>query len=357
MKQLNFITGLLFTMIMALFISNIFDLPLLAVGGLLLVLGLLPKPQGVNYMAIEREIWKNDIIETLFKNNQFAQMAVNADQYVLQGKIVHIPVAGAPSLVDKNRTNFPVTAVKRPDNEVVYAIDSFYSRPRHIEQIEKYELSFDKRSSVMGEDRENLIQTAMDSLLFRWAPAAANTKRTKGADGGATVSGATGDRKKFTKASFLEIKKEFDKNNIPSQDRVCLLTSEHYNDFLDSLSVGEQTDVGRVANMATGVVGQYLGITIYMRSTVVRYRTVGGILTPIDEQDPAFELSDKTGDFAASLFWQRNQVERAVGEVDVFDNPRQAEYYGDIYSMLLRMGGRIRRNSGVWAVVEDEAAG
>jgi hypothetical protein len=239
---------------------------------------------------------------------------------------------------------------------VLYTIDTYYSSPRHVEQIEKYELSYDKRQSVMGEDMRNLVESAMEGLLFRWAPATANCLRTLGSATPATVSGATGNRKAFTKQSFADIKVRMDRANIPSAGRVCLLTADHFNSFLGSLSDSERTDVGRVANLATGVVGQYLGITIYMRSTVLRYRTVSTVLTAIDEQASDFAASTKTGDFAGSLFWHRDQVERAVGEVDIFDNPRQAEYYGDIYSMLLRMGGRIRRETGVWAVVEDTSA-
>jgi hypothetical protein len=45
-------------------------------------------------------------------------------------------------------------------------------------------------------------------------------------------------------------------------------------------------------------------------------------------------------------------VERAFGEVKMFDNPGRAEYYGDVFSMILRLGGRIRRVNGVYAVVE-----
>ena len=49
-------------------------------------------------------------------------------------------------------------------------------------------------------------------------------------------------------------------------------------------------------------------------------------------------------------------MERAKGNVDIFDNQNRAEYYGDIFSMELRLGGRQRRGAGVYAVVEDLVA-
>lgn len=301
-------------------------------------------------MAITKEIWTKDIVDNLFKDNEWAKRAFNADMYVLMGKVVHIPVAGTPSQVKKNLTNFPQTAVKRTDSEITYAIDTFYSLPRHIEKIEEYELAYDKRQSALGEDQAALIETAMDSLLFRWAPAVGNTILTAGDLSTPTLESATGQRRKFTKAAFMTIKKKWDKANISKNGRIALLTSDHYNDFLDSLSDAERTDVGRVADLSTGLIGKFLGIDIYMRSSVLRYRGADGAYVVVDEQDQAYAAN--AADRAASLFYQENCVERAKGEVQIFENPSQAEYYGDIYSMLLRLGGRQRRSAGVYAVVE-----
>jgi hypothetical protein len=124
----------------------------------------------VAFMALQKEIWEKDIIENLFKDNEFANRAFNADQYVLQGKVVHIPVAGTSAVIKKNLTSFPQTAVNRTDSEITYAIDNYYALPRQIQDMEKYELSYDKRQSIVGEDQKQLIQTAMEGLMYRWAP-------------------------------------------------------------------------------------------------------------------------------------------------------------------------------------------
>ena len=80
-------------------------------------------------MAIQKEIWLRDIVEGLFADNSFASKAVNDDQWVNQGKKVHIPNAGAPSGVQKNRTTVPATAVKRTDTDVEYTLDEFTTNP------------------------------------------------------------------------------------------------------------------------------------------------------------------------------------------------------------------------------------
>jgi hypothetical protein len=355
MKAKKLINGLLFATVTSLLISAIApEVPFLAAFITLLLLSCIPTPRGVLSMAITVEIWEQDVVENLFKDNAFAQYCFNADQYVLMGKVVHIPNAGAPGQVKKNLAVFPQTAVKRTDNDVTYAIDTFYLLPRHIEEIEKYELSYDKRQSVVGEDEAFLIQVAMDSLLYRWAPSAAQTILTDGAGVPATLSGAAGDRLKFTKQAFKDIKLKMDAAKIPATDRYALLTAFHYSQFFESLSDAETTNVGKVADLAKGYAGEYMGIKILMRSEVLRYRGADGAYAVVDELDDAYAADPD--DRAASLFWQKNCVERARGSVKMFDNPSRAEYFGDIFSMILRLGGRIRRSTGVWAVVEALAA-
>jgi len=316
-------------------------------------LSFIPQPKGVAMMAIQREIWTKDIVDNLFKDNAFAQRAFNEDEYVLEGKVVHIPVAGQPSTVNKNVTAFPVQAVKRTDADITYALDTYYTVPRHIERIERYELSYDKRQSVLGEDQAAITDAAIDGMLFRWAPGSANVIPTTGAATAATASGATGNRKAFGKDVFGKIKLSWDKAKIKGGSRIALLTADHHQQLLDSFSDVEKTNFNNLADAKRGVVGMYLGVEIMMRSTVQRYRKVAGVWTAIDEQDPAFGSSDQTGDSATSLFYHDMSVSRALGAVEMFDKENDPTYYGDIYSFILRMGGRIRRAAGVYAVVED----
>ena len=357
MKLFNRINAFLFTAIMGLLIASIFGLPPLVTISVLTIVSLfVVAPKGVALMAVQKEIWERDILNNLFKDNEFAKRAFNADIYVLEGKVVHIPVAGNPSNIVKNRTVFPAVAVKRSDADITYSIDTYYTDPRHVERIETYELSYDKRQSVLGEDQSAIIDAAMDGLLFRWAPGAGNVVLTTGAATAATATGATGNRKLFTKAVFSAIKLSMDKAKIGKTNRVGLLTADHHQQLLDSFSDVEKTNFNQLADAKNGIIGRYLGIDIMMRSTVQRYRKVGGIWTPVDEQDAAFGASDQTADSAASLFYQDQSVERAVGTVEMFDRTNDPLYYGDVYSFILRLGGRIRRATGVFAVVEDASA-
>lgn len=344
------ISGLLFVAFMAATISTVFQIHIGLTFGSLLALSFVPMPSGVAMMAITKEVWQKDIVDNLYKDNAFAMRAYSADQYVLMGKVVHIPYAGTPSAVKKNLEVFPQTAIKRTDDDKTYAIDTLYSLPRHIEFIEKYELSYDKRQSVLGEDQAALIENAMDSLLFRWAPLVANSILTTGTVVPATITGAVGDRYGLDKAEFAKARLAMNKKNVPKAGRIALLTSDHYAQFFTSLSEPEKTDFGKVADLKEGIVGRYLGFDVMERSSVLRYRGADDAYVVVDELDVDFAPDDD--DRAASLFYHDKSVERALGEVKIFDEQDKVEYYGGITSMLLRLGGRIRRIDGVWAVVE-----
>ena len=355
MKTLKVITSLLFIALMAIAIAGLFNFNALYVGIVLIAASFL-MPKNVAFMAVQREVWEKDIVGNLFKNNEFAKRAFNADVYVLQGAVVHIPVAGTPSAVQKNASAFPLVVTSRADNDITYPLDTFNTAPRRIARIDQYELAYDKRQSVLGEDQAVLIQTAMDSLLYRWAPLAANVIETAGPVTAATIDGGTGNRLAFTKVVFGGIKLKMDKANIPSAGRVGLLTADHYQQLLDSFSDIEKTNFHQLADFANGIIGRYLGIDIMMRSTVTRYRKVAGVWTSVDELADGFGASDQTGDSAASIFYYEQAVERALGTVEMFERINDPLYLGDVYNFLLRLGGRIRRSQAVFAVVEAISA-
>src|SRR5215510_12377424 len=109
-------------------------------------------------MAIQKEIWTKFIQENLFKDNEFLNYAFNADQYVLEGKVVHIPNAGNAPTVVKNRSSLPATVTQRADVDVTYSIDEFTTDPILIPNAETVELAYDKLSNVLSESESALRQ-------------------------------------------------------------------------------------------------------------------------------------------------------------------------------------------------------
>ena len=123
----RFIRSLLVAVIVAMGVGTVFG-----AGAGVAVLGasaLVKVPQGALGMSVVPEIWTDFIVGNLFKNNEFLLQSVDESQYVLQGSVVHVPQAGAPSGVKRNRTQLPATITRRSDVDVTYALDEFTTDP------------------------------------------------------------------------------------------------------------------------------------------------------------------------------------------------------------------------------------
>lgn len=300
-------------------------------------------------MAIQKEIWQNTIIEGLFADNSFMSKAVNDNMYV-NGKKVHIPNAGAPSNVEIDRQTVPATAKKRTDVDVEYTLNELTTDPIYIPHAETVELSYDKRNSVIGQDRAQLIENASIQMLYNWAPDSDHFVRTSGTKTvKAYTQDATGERKTLVKGDVLNLMTKFNAENIPQEGRYLLLDAYMYAQLLNDLTEGDQRAFFASADAQKGILGQLFSFNVMQRSQVLRYAT-GGTLTK-------WNVSGAATDNAAGLAWHMNSLSRALGEVKVFDDMDNPLYYGDIYSFLVRVGGTIRRNDkkGVYALVQDAA--
>jgi len=304
-------------------------------------------------MAIQKEIWTKFLVDTLFADNTFIQHAFNADEYVLQGKVVHIPVVGTKPTAKKNRTTLPATVSKRGDTDITYALDEFTTDPIVIPNADMIELSYDKISNVLSENAGTLAELAGDWILRAWAESTGNGTttaqklRTTGAAVAAHVDSATGNRKLFTKEDLKRAQTALNKKNIPKKDRFALLDSEILSQLQDDPDL-KKRDVGQELDMKNGVITRLYGFDILERASVLRYTTA------VNPKDPT--SAGATSDHAAALCWQKNQVEKAQGTVDFFEDLDNPLYFGNLYSGLLRNGGRIRRADGVIAIVQDDEA-
>lgn len=286
-------------------------------------------------MAIQKEIWMSSIVEGLFADNSFASKAFNADEFVVQGKTVHIPNAGAASGVEKNRSTFPATVSTRQDMDLTFNLDEFTTNPIRIPHADTVELSYNKRESVISQDRAKLIETVNEALLHTWLPEVANSIDTSGASVAAHTPSATGNRKLFTKDDVKRAMTKFNAQNVPQTERYILVDAEMYSQLLDSLTTQEAYAFHASVDVKNGVVGKLYGFDILMRSTVGVFSATG---------KKAWGAVGATTDVAVALAWHKNSVCRALGEVNVFDNMSDPTYYGDIYSFLVRCGGRPMRN-------------
>ncbi len=304
-------------------------------------------------MAIQREIWENHIEGNLFKNNEFLLASTDASQFVLQGKVVHIPQAGATPNVVKNRTSVPATVVQRGDTDITYSLDEYSTDPILIPNADVYELSYNKRESVLNEYESSLRQTIADNLLVNWSPSGSTglIMRTSGASVLTTLDGTTGNRKKFVVQDLKNAQNQLNKQNIPMESRYALISSDLFQQLTDDMSATQYRDFSAAYDVKEGIIGRLFGFNIMMRSGVVTY--TNDTAPVVNASGTTLAATDNDG----VLCWHTGAVERAIGQIKFFEHVGDPVYYGDVYSVLVRMGARIRRQDakGIVAIVQAAA--
>lgn len=343
--------ALMFNVFFATAVTAATGLNTFAVMGIGSLLSLLPLvPAGSFGMAVQKEIWMNSIVEGLFADNSFLSKAFNADEFVVAGKTVHIPNAGAASSVTKNRSSYPATVTARVDTDLTFNLDEFTTDPIKISYADQVELSYSKRESIIKLDKAKLIENVSVDMIFNWSPAVANSIKTTGAAVIAHTPSGTGNRKLFTKTDVKNAMSKFNAQDIPQTGRYIVVDAEMYGQLLDSLTTQESMAFHSLVDTKNGVLGKLYTFDVMMRSKAGLYTTA---VAP-----KLWTVAAVATDNAAAIAFHENSVCRALGETQMFESVKDPTYYADIYSFLVRAGGRPMRNdvAGLLAIVQDAAA-
>lgn len=363
-KMTRFITALLLSITMALFVgvgteiategavSALVAATVLFTGTVLLSIGTYKDRRSGNFaFAIYQEIWVDYIMQNLFKNSEFMVKCFDESDKVLAGRVVHIPQAGAKPTVVKNRAiGSTATNVTRVDTDITYNLDDYTTDPTLITDAEANEISYDKIGSVLDEHLQTLRETIGDDLLIKWLtgiPAANIIRTTGGAVATALAPGATGTRLKFLKADLKAAQNLFNKQNIPAEERYALFPTDLYSQLQEDSDL-MQRDNALDMNLKDGVVGRLYGFNLIERSSTPVFTNAS---PPVVK---ALGAASATTDNMSVVCWQKNAVAKALGSVKFFEALNDPNSYGDIYSALVKMGGRARRTlfQGVAAIVQ-----
>ena len=349
MKSIRIITGLFKLILVAFVLGAVLEVsPVLPFTVLVLLSCIVPVPENA-LMGIVLETWAKYIVGRFWKDNEFLRNAYDDSDYVLQGRIVHVPQIGAKPTVTKNRSVFPATAVRRTDTEVLYSLDEYTTDPSHIPNIDSVHLSYSKQDSILGDHMSVMSELVADDMLVKWA-ANATVVYTTGGSGAATVpavTGQTGTRLGFHHSDLQKLMIKMNVDNIPKDgNRFVLIDDNMFDYFYTSLSDTSAKDFSRFNDAANGIIGRLHGFNIMTRSSVLQATSLGAI----SALGAALGATDKLASFA----WHKNSVAFAMGDKMLFQDLKNPLYYGDIYSVLLMGGGRVRRTDGkgVYAILQ-----
>lgn len=314
---------------------------------------------GNSISGIPVEIFSSYVVEKLRRSNPFLAQAVNESSFVLGGAVVHIPQSGDSPTVVKNRSTFPASAVKRSDSFVTYALNVFSTDPTHISWHEENEISYDKTDSVLRDHVESLMEAVGDDMLYSWltgyktdgtkadAIPAASIIKTTGVSVAVTSTGQTGNRKAFTYKELQAAQALMNKHNVAKTDRYALLESYMLQQLIDSLSANQMAAFQQSADLANGIVGRFAGFNIMERSEVAALTSAGVPKAP----GTALAATDNL----AAICWQKDCVAVAYGDIKPFTSQDDPLYYGDVFSAVVKSGGRCRRSDwkGIVAIAQD----
>lgn len=299
-------------------------------------------------MGLQVEIWAKAIQEKLHEDNSFLNHIANvSESNILNGKVVHLPQAGEPSKVVKNRSTLPALVKLRQDTEILYSIDEYTTDPVRIPHADTVELSYDKRRSVLDQDVANLSEEVAEGMLTNMvvSPVGENKAlpqthilETSGDTVLATANSATGNRKAFTLKDLQKMQTFMRKQKAWSEGNMyALLPAEAVAQLFpaDSQLTATYMQSTSEAERRLGVLYKVQGWNILVRSSVY--------MLGDDKSFKAFGAVGTATDCEGALFWNKNMVEKAIGATKAFENIGDPTYYGDIYSFLVRVGGRARR--------------
>jgi hypothetical protein len=304
-------------------------------------------------MALIKEIWVNQVVETLNQDAAFLPYSVDHSAYIAYGT-VHIPQSGANPTVLLNPTAFPLAIAPRVDADRTYTMDRYALEPTIIDNLDALQVSYDKKNSVIGQQINILVDRIGTQVAYTWAATgAANIVETTGASGASLPPSGTGTRKAVTLLDIANLAKKLDKDNVPRQGRVLLMNSDMFWELFTISEVVRASYNGFAVNaLAQGVIAQLFGFNIMMRPTVAIYAKTATVPTPVTAAAAA-------DDRLACIAFHPSTVSRAVGAMTpLFDEGSNGngkpEYLGSIFNMEVMLGSAILRADmkGVAALVQ-----
>jgi hypothetical protein len=224
---------------------------------------------------------------------------------------------------------------------VLYSFEEYTTDPTHIPNIDAINLSYNKQDSVLGDHMSVLTEVVADDMLIKWG-ADATVVRTTGGPTAATVApvtGQTGTRLGFSHKDLQKLMIKMNLDAIPKDgNRNVMIDDNMFDYFYDTLGDTNAKDFSRFADAANGVIGRLHGFNIMTRSSILATTSGNAI--------KALGSSLAATDNLASLAWHKNSVAFGIGDKKLFQDLNNPLYYGDIHSLLVMAGGRVRRADG-----------
>lgn len=306
-------------------------------------------------MALLKEVWLQDIQPNFYQGIEFITNSIDHSSLVTNNTI-HIPQSGVDPEIVVNPSVFPLTINQRIDDELTYKVDCYVVKPTLVTNVESYQLSYDKRMSIMGANYAYLRQRVGRQTAFNWSvESSARIVRTSGANGTTLAPSATGTRKKLTLVDLLKASLVLDRDLVPYDERYLLLDSGMYRELLEDPNLVRKDFVDK-AVLPTGVIDKLLNFNIMLYSFPVIYDNATPPVRKALNQNTGLPTTPATTDNIGCIAWSKYAVSKALSGIDIFLKEKQPEYAGgDTLNCLAWHGSSLMRKDqkGVVSIVQS----
>lgn len=318
-------------------------------------------PENANVFAsaeLLMRMFTAEIQPLLFRSNNFLSRARNDDAFV-KYNTVELAHSGTIPAATVNRNVLPATIAPRTDAPTNYPIEEISVDPVIIGNSEEMTIAYNKRQSVLEQQALVIMQKCGDRALQKWSAGADSTRilaSTGSARAAGNTNGAqTGNRKAFTIADLTNVQRIFFKDNVSNEleaiNGVAIITPSQYQDLMQIANFSQYLQYGS-AILPEGVMRRAFGFDFYVRNLSVNLDNSAVL--------KAEGAAGATTDQDAAVFFHPNYVRRAVGPyMPLFDQGSggngKPEYYGSLFSAMIRFGAAAARNDNKGVVLLYES--
>lgn len=290
----------------------------------------LPRITGLSLDGLNQEIWIDRLLLDLFPANEYLADLEDMSAFVDKDKINYAGIGSAPT-VTKNRTDYPIPLAPREDMPYQIELAEYSTDSTLVQDAEVVELAYNKLDSVLKQHKEQIVLELANEGLFAIAPEAnANFTPIVETSGGANTSSL----KKIVKADIANLALAFDRLNYPAKGRVLVMSPEMFWEFVSNDdTLNRQYEMNAQQGVVTGVLLNYYGFEIRMRTGVPHYEKVGSIWTR-KAYGSEVEGTDK---YAAIAYIKGQSGIKAIGETTMYGGDRpETGYQGYIINFRMR---------------------
>lgn len=291
-------------------------------------------------MAINKQIWIPMFIQAMFKEASFLKRGTDMSEFV-DNNTINLAAAGVAPEVLYNNTTYPLTPAPLDDVAIGIPLATFTSTPTYVTDLQKHEYSFKKMETDTVRHRRAILGGYQSRAAHAWAPSSDSTDTPVIGTTGAVDAG--GDRKRAKLANIIEAQLRCNKLDWPDEGRCLALSPDHLADLLLEDKDLLKNYLSRDANFVP-----LYGFELFLYSRMPFFDASSGAkisyaATPAGDQ------------YQASLFFHKDSVMRAEGDLNMNVNERQVAYDGaDLLNFNLRAVALPFKAEGIGAIISVE---